>query len=183
MNDKMSDILKKIQKIDEKEIDSNDGFIDKCIEDFQKFNMLHSFDSNEENKSFNSDFDKFANDCLEFINYIKQCIENNEVSSLYILRKGNAIHYGKYDYGIKKDQSIIEMISDEDLKKLYELMQHEFSSDFVGGWKHTFGEGWSLKPTIGENVIIDINSSSPSDRDWFYEESHKEQKSELPKKK
>ena len=75
------------------------------------------------------------------------------------------------------------MISNEDLKKLYELLQNEFSSNFVDGWKHTFGKGWSLNPTIGENIIMDINSDIYSDSSWFYAESHKEQQSELPNKR
>lgn len=180
----MSDILKKMQEIDENGIEKNDTFLDKSIEGYKKFyDIFKPFTSTAEEQPFSSDLDKFNNDCLEFISYIRQCISNGEIYVLYLLRKGNAIHYGRYDHGIKIDKSIIDMISDKDLRNIYELMQNEFSTDFVDGYKHTFGEGWSLNPTIGENVMIDINSNSPNDINWFYEESHKEQKSDYLRKK
>ena len=180
----MSDILKKVQKIDDEDMESNNSFMDKSIEDYKKISdMLKTLSVIEETETYSSDMDRFNDDCSNFIKYIRQCVENDDFCVLYMLRQGNVIIYGKYDHGIKKDKHTIEMISNEDLKKLYELLQSEFSSDFVDGCKHTFGKGWSLNPTIGENVIIDIDSNNYSDSNWFYEESHKEQKSELPKKK
>lgn len=177
-SDKMSDIFKKMH---ENGVEETDAFLNKSIEDYKKF--YNSFNSSAENQAFSSDLNKFNNDCLKFISYIRQCFSNEEIYVLYLLRKGNILHYGMYDCGIQTDKGVIEMTSDEDLRNLYELMQNEFSSDFVDGCKHTIGEGWSLNPTIGGNVMIDINSSSPNDRNWFYEESHKEQKEDLPKKK
>ncbi len=162
----------------------SDDSLDINLESYKMFlNELKTLRTGEEEKSFSCDLNKFNDDCSKFIMYIRQCIENNEISILYMLRTKNTIHYGKYDQGIKYDKDVIEMISDEDLKKLYELMQNEFSSNFAPGCKHTFGEGWSLNPIIGENVMIEIDSSSPNDRNWFYEESHKKDENNLVKKK
>ena len=71
-----------------------------------------------------------------------------------MLRNDNLIDYGRYKQGIRRKKDTIEMISNEDLRKLYELLQTEFASNFQDGCKHTFGEGWSLNPTIGENVRL-----------------------------
>ena len=57
------------------------------------------------------------------------------------------------------------------------VLQQEFSSNFNAGFKHTFGESWSLIPIIGENVMINISSDNKFDLDWFYEEAHKKQES------
>lgn len=140
--------------------------------------------SDKTNSTFSSDLNTFSQACTKFINYIKQCVENpNELYVLYMLRNDNSIDYGRYKQGIRRKKDTIEMISNEDLRKLYELLQAEFASHFIDGCKHTFGEGWSLNPTIGENVVIDINSYNSYDKNWFYEESHKEQKSDSPKKR
>ena len=180
----MSENLSKIQEIDEKGIGRNDAFWDKILEDYKRYSeMVKSFSSGEEKIPFSSDVDKFKADCLEFISYIRQCVGSDETSVLYMIRRGNSIHYGRYDYGIKIDKSVIDMISDEDLRRLYELVQNEFSEEFVDGCSHTFGEGWSLKPLIGENVMLDIKSDSHSDRNWFFEETHKALKDDSQKKK
>ena len=157
----MGDIFKKMQEIDEKGIDKNDSFIDKSLEAYKKLNdMVKSIIPDKTNSTFSSDLNIFNEACTKFINYIKQCVENpNEVYVLYMLRNDNSIDYGRYKQGIRKKDTI-EMISNEDLKKLYELLQTEFASNFKDGCTHTFGKGWSLNPIIGENVMIDINSNN-----------------------
>ena len=182
------EILKKVQEIDEKGIDKNDPFLNKCFEDYKKtddiFKSMFPDVAAGANNIFSSNLDIFNEACTKFINYIKQCVENtNELYFLYMLRNGNSIDYGRYVKGIRRTSDTIKMVSNEDLRKLYRLLQQEFSSDFKDGCKHTFGEGWSLNPMIGENVMIDINSYNSYDKNWFYEESHKEQKSDSPKKR
>lgn len=176
---KLSDIFLKNQENDNKRIESEDAFLDKCIEDYKKISdMVKAYGTSEEKITFSNNLEKFNEECSIFINYIKQCTQNGVASILYMMRQGNLIYYGKYNRGMKTDNHTIEMVSNDDLKKLYELLQIEFASSFVDGCKHNTIEGWSLNPTIGENVMIDINSNSSNDRDWFYEESHKEQKNE-----
>lgn len=180
----MDEILKKVQKIDEKGINDNDLSLDKSIEDYKKIiNTMKSFNETEDNITYSTNIEKFNYDCLSFIEYVKKCIIDDDFYLLYMLREENIIIYGKYEHGMKKDRHTIEMVSNDDLKKLYQLLQSEFSTDFYHGCKHTFGEGWSLNPTIGENVMIEINSDINSDRNWIYEESHNEQGIELKSKK
>lgn len=177
----MSDVFKKVQEIEKKGIDSeNDDFFGGNINNYEKISdMLKSLYSVEQNESFSSDLNKFNKDCSEFIEYIRKCIEDNESSILYMLRKGNVIHYGKFEHGVRTAKNVIEMISNQDLRNLYILMQTEFASDFEDGYHHTL-YGWSLNPTIGENIIIDIDSDNFYDQNWFYEESHKEQEVSEP---
>lgn len=185
------DTFKKVQEIDEKGIDKNDPvvpFLNECFKDYKKAaDMIKSMFpdvSDEANRTFSNDLDIFNESCTKFINYIKQCVENtSELYVLYILRNGNLIDYGRCEQGTRITSDTIKMVSNEDLRKLYILLQQEFSSNFKDGCKHTFGEGWSLNPIIGENVMIDINSYNSYDKNWFYEESHKEQKSDSPKKR
>lgn len=133
--------------------------------------------------TFSSDLDKFNIDCLTFINYVKQCKQTDEFFVLYLSRVGNVIKCGKYDHGTQIDLDKIKMVSDNDLKKIYDLLQNEFPNDFVDGCKHTFGQGWTLNPSIGENIWIDIKSDNLNDQNWFYEESHKEPSNEIQNKR
>ena len=184
------DTFKKVQEIDKKGIDKNDPvvtFLKEYSEEYKKaVEMFKSMypDVDENNNIFSSDLVTFNEECTKLINYIKQCVENpTEIYVLYIFRKGNLIDYGRCEQSTNNTGDTIKMVSNEDLRKLYRLLQQEFSSNFKDGCKHTFGEGWSLNPIIGENVMIDINSYNSYDKNWFYEESHKEQKSDSPKKR
>lgn len=92
-----------------------------------------------------------------------------------MVREGSTIRYGKYKHGIKSDAGVLEMVSEEDLRRLYELIQQKFLSDFF--------EGSSLNPSIDKNVMIDMNVTSSSDGDWGYEKTHKEYKISFPPKR
>jgi len=136
-------------------------------------------------EKFSKDLSKFNQDCIKLIEFIKQCVENtNELYVLYMSRNGNLIDYGRCDLeGTRITSDTIKMVSNEDLRKLYRLLQQEFASNFIDGCNHTFSEGWSLNPTIGENVVIDINSDNSYDKNWFYEEVRQRRtKSDSPKK-
>ena len=107
-----------------------------------------------------------------FLKYIKSRVEADEISILYITRENDYIHYGK-----------IKMTDENSLKTLYELLKTEFSSLFSYGSKHTFGMGWSLYPTISDNILIEIESNSSADEIWFYEEVQKNREINAPKSK
>lgn len=178
------DIFKIIQEIDEKGIDKNDPvvpYLKEYSEYYKKaVEMFKSMypDGDENNNIFSSDLVTFNEECTKLINYIKQCMENpTEIYVLYIFRKGNLIDYGRCEQSTNNTGGTIKMVSNEDLRELYRLLQQEFSSNFNDGIKHTFGEGWSLIPIIGENVMINISSNNKFDLDWFYEEAHKKQES------
>ena len=145
---------------------------------------MSSDETNETNSIFSRDLDIFNEACTKFIEYIKRCMENtDELYVLYILRNGNLIDYGRCEQGTRITNDTIEMVSNEDLRELYILLQEEFSEDFKNVRKHTSGEGWSLSPIIGENVMIEISSDNSFDLNWFYDEAHKKQESDSPQKK
>ena len=178
------DTFKKVQEIDKKGIDKNDPvvtFLKEYSEEYKKaVEMFKSMypDGDENNNIFSSDLVTFNEECTKLINYIKQCVENpTEIYVLYIFRKGNLIDYGRCEQSTNNTGDTIKMVSNEDLRELYRLLQQEFSSSFNAGFKHTFGEFWSLIPIIGENVMINISSDNKFDLDWFYEEAHKKQES------
>lgn len=187
----MSDIFKIVQGIDKKGIDDKDDFLNKCIDEWMEEDKkisetLKSSWTSKQQDTYSSDINKFNKECIEFIEfieYIKQCSEESELSILYMLRQGNTIHYGKNNHGVRIDKSVIEITNNQDLRKMYELMQIEFASDFKDNYKHTYGEGWSLCPIIGEHVVIEIDSDNPMDKNWFYEQSHKAPDEKFPKKK
>lgn len=154
---------------------TNENNINKSKKSYEELsNMLKSLNTINDNINYSTDINKFNNDCSKLIKFIKETISDNNFHALYIQRKKNIIIYGKYIQGIKANMDIIEMISNEDLKNIYELLKIEFLPYFVSGCKHTFAVGWSLRPKIGENIIINIYSDIPSDSNWFYEEALKE---------
>ena len=109
------------------------------------------------------------------------CFQLTEVE-FYNLRSQFAISK-ENNHGVRMDKSVIEMTNNQDLRKMYKLMQIEFASEFDEIYKHTFGEGWSLCPIIGENVVIEIDSDNSMDKNWFYEQSHKKIEENSPKNK
>ncbi len=118
-----------------------------------------------------------------FLKYIKSRVEADEISILYITRENDYIHYGKINHGVREDVGNIKMTDENSLKTLYELLKTEFSSLFSYGSKHTFGMGWSLYPTISDNILIEIESNSSADEIWFYEEVQKNREINAPKSK
>lgn len=71
--------------------------MDKCIEEYKKANdMVRSVFSYRVDMSFSGDLNKFNDSCVEFINFIKKCVENvsdNETYVLYMLRSGKVALY------------------------------------------------------------------------------------------
>lgn len=125
---------------------------------------------NKEMPTFGTDLKKFDEECVDLIDYINQSYQSNETSTLYLFRKNNTILYGKYYKGIKVQQHDIEMVSNEDLKKIYYILQNYFSNVCWEGSKHTMGIGCSLILGLGENIMIDINSYNMDDKNWFEKE-------------
>lgn len=153
---------------------TNENNINKSKKSYEELsNMLKSLNTINDNINYSTDINKFNNDCSKLIKFIKETISDNNFHALYIQRKKNIIIYGKYIQGIKANMDIIEMISNEDLKNIYELLKNEFLPYFTSEW-NTLGTGYSLSPKIGENIMISICSDIPSDSNWFYEEALKE---------
>lgn len=130
---------------------------------------------------YSNNINQFNIKTLKFINYIKEKLESEEICTLFLHRDDTTIHYGYYNEGYKEENDVIEMTSEDDLRKIYELLENEFQDNFDVVYIHTFGEGWSLKPIICEKIIINLESYNQYDRNWFYEETHKEHKKLIKK--
>lgn len=167
----------------DKKLEKKDPFLDKCLDSYREISdMLKKICVSEDEFSFSTDLDKFDKECSVFLNYIHQVVAEGEFAALYLSRNANIIQYGKFSNGIRSNSHTIEMVSANDLKRIYDLLHASFLDSFDEGFKHTFGEGWSLLPVICEKVVIDISSSNSNDRNWFYTESHK-MDDNIPKKK
>lgn len=129
---------------------------------------------------FSDDLESYKEDVQRFIDYVKFCTFLEDFTYIFLERRESKIIYGKMQKGIKTDKCIINMVSAADLQEIYHLLKIEFASDFHKGSKHTFGMGWTLLPTIGENVIIDIDSDNHEDRNWFYEEKDSREIIDMP---
>ena len=119
--------------------------------------------------TYSTDVYKFENECLKFLNYVKKYANDENFYVLYIFRDKNIIIYVKYDHGTKDDKHEITLISNDDLKKMYEILKREFESDFIESYMHTFSQGYSLMARIGDSTAICIDSNVESDRNWFYD--------------
>lgn len=114
--------------------------------------------------------EEFNKECAKFIKYVKDCVEADEISILYLTRIDNVIKYIKKQVGKVVDEHIINMVTEEDLKKIYQLLKTEFSYAFDVGPTHTFGKGWSLTSIVGDHVMIITDSENDYDKEWIYEE-------------
>lgn len=143
-------------------------------------------DNQEENKkyvdkesiNFSDNKHKFKKECKQLVNFIKSNI-CDDFRTISIIREGNYIKYGlKYN---DKKVGYIYMTSNEDLKKIYELLQCTFQDNFFPASKQTFGYGYSLRPFVGDYLAIDINSDNKDDYSWFVEEWKKEHDNQVLK--
>ena len=119
--------------------------------------------------------DKFYNEFFILINYIIECVRTDKINVVYISREGNLIKYGQYDNDWKIEKNTIDMISDEDLKKLYNFLKNVFADDFIDGYKHVLGKGWSLYPMVCNKILLEISSDNYNDLNWIIEEIENEQ--------
>ena len=74
--------------------------------------------------------------------------------------------------GIPLDRYEITMTRCDNLKEIYETLKVSFGPDFAFGDKHEMFGGWSLLPTIGDNIMLEFNSDNQVDRNWIYDEIH-----------
>lgn len=127
---------------------------------------------NEKEDTYSGDINQFDTQCKELIDYIKMCLEDTSNHFLFLTRIGNDIIFGRSTEGTREKLITIKMVSPSDFKKIYESIKGEFESIFVENTKHTFGIGWSLVPFIGENIMIQVESSNQYDTEWIYDVVH-----------
>ena len=114
--------------------------------------------------------EKFDEECAKFIKYVKDCVESEKKSILYLTRINNTIKYINKQKGQLVYEHTINMVANENLKKIYQLLKTEFSYSFEVGPTHTFGKGWSLSSIVGDHVMINTDSEDEYDKEWIYEE-------------
>lgn len=127
----------------------------------------------EKGLTFSDDVNKFNEDVNNFINYVKQNISDKNIGFMFLERNDNIISYGKKYKGIVVERIAIDMISNDDLRNIYELIKKEFNSSYDLYFKNDFLYGWQLGISINDELNIDFDSSSSYDNLWIREEREK----------
>ena len=170
------DVFKRAIDLDRKNMDHEGIFLDRIINSYNQLREMNEdiLKENDSN-SFSSDLNKFVAECSELFDFILKCssAEGDENQVLSVYRNGNSINYGEKEQTGLVSKGIIEMTSDDDQKKIYDLLQTKFMSKISLGARQIFGGGWALCPIINDRIVINIESNNPNDQKWFYEESHK----------
>ena len=164
------EILNNKEELDKKEI--NKSYLELLLEENKEmYKFGKDYESAKRKEiTFSNDTKKFSEEIDKLIVLIRECLTKKDFSVLYIDRINNFINFGIYKQGFKHLISSIEMISENDLHNIYELLKKEFFSDFTFNFKHTFGYGWTLIPSIADKVLIEIDSDNLKDRNWFNDE-------------
>lgn len=140
--------------------------------------MFHSVDfgdytqSIRQEETFSDDEVKYAEQFKFFLEFLTINKEFGDSTLVRIKREGNVISYSRLNQGIALDRHEITMTKSDNLKELYETIKETFGSEFVFGSKHEMIEGWSLLPTIGGKLMLEISSDNLDDRNWISKEIH-----------
>lgn len=181
MNEKNSNLEEELKKLKEKieeymnykeKYNKGNKYEDPFTEYFKNFYKRQK--STEESKSFSQDIEIYKDDVKRLINYLKVFMRQKEFSLIYIKRSGTQIKYGRKKLGIPQDEHTIEMTSQNDLQRIYNQIKLVFADCFVKGSKHEFSNGLSLLPSLGKNIILEIDSDNAYDQNWFSEESKRD---------
>lgn len=130
-------------------------------------------------KEFSKDLDKFNEDCQGLFSLLKGCLNAEEkISWINIERKNNLIYYQKNN----QYKNTIEMMTNDDLRKIYDLIESRYSSRFETGFTFGFRGEYILNPIIGGNVMLEISSDTQHDIEWFFEKINYDKNDDIPKK-
>lgn len=140
--------------------------------------ILHSVDFGEYDKrmsqeeTFSDDEVQYDEQLKEFLEYITLNKEFGDLTYIRIKREGNIISYSRLTMGFALDDHKIIMTKSDNLYELYRMLKVTFGPDFVFGSKHEMMGGWSLLPSIGSKLILEISSDDLEDNKWIYDEIH-----------
>ena len=123
-------------------------------------------------QAFSTDYDKYNEQVKNFLDYVALTKEVSDFAFISVKRINNVIRYSRYKQGLPVDRNEITMVSSGDLRALYETLKISYGAEFVPGSKHEMMHGWSLLPTIGEKIMLEIDSDDLEDRNWIYKETH-----------
>lgn len=135
--------------------------------DFEDFDQLIS-----QEEAFSADEVQYDEQLKEFLEYITFNKEFGDLTYIRIKREGNIISYSRLTMGLALDDHKIIMTKSDNLYELYRMLKVTFGPDFVFGSKHEMMGGWSLLPSIGSKLILEISSDDLEDNKWIYDEIH-----------
>ena len=116
-------------------------------------------------KEFSKDENKFNEQCKKLFNLINEGLIDEKIVGIFLKREDNLIYFN----GVQQDKNTIEMISNDDLKKIYELMKSIYGKNILTGYEHDFYHKFALSITIEENIFLLISSDDAYDQEWFKE--------------
>ena len=149
---------------------SSEG-VDDIFGTFLKY--IEKDDEKQKGLTFSNDIRKFNEDINNFVKYVRENISDENIGFMFLERKDNVIRYGKKYKGIRVETIDIDMISNDDLKNIYELLKNEFNSSYDLYFKNDFLYGWQMGMSINDELNIDFDSSSLYDSIWIEEERKK----------
>lgn len=140
--------------------------------------ILHSIDFGDyeqhssQEETFSDDEVQYDEQLKQFLEYITLNKEFGDFTYIRIKREGNIISYSRLNQGFALDNHKIIMTKSDNLQELYKMLKVTFGPDFVFGSKHEMMGGWSLLPSIGSKLMLEISSDDYNDRNWIYDEIH-----------
>lgn len=129
---------------------------------------------------YSGDVTKFSEDVESFFVYLDSLCSSDELAFVYLLGTGNVVKYGQTINGFKQNVGTIELTSPDSFEAIYDLLKLRYYDTFDFGYKHVFMSGYSLLPTISNNVILEIESTFSLDKNWIYKviEEHRREEYE-----
>lgn len=172
--------INRVAREDNREADGSDPLLLHEIAhtiDFEKDAVAPTVDSRNvtnvhTEQTFSTDYDKYNEQVENFLDYIAMIKEVEDFAVIRVKRINNVIRYSRYKQGMPVDRNEITMVSSVDLRALYETLKISYGAEFVPGSKHEMMRGWSLLPTIGEKIMLEIDSDNLEDKKWIYNEAH-----------
>lgn len=133
-------------------------------------NMLHG-NRIKNVVNYGDDEEKFQNDIKELLQYIHELMKD-EFHVIFLKRVQAGVYYGEYNKGSKLKKGIINLNNEDGLKRIFDSIQDEFQENFELGAEHNDMDGWSPLSTIGDNLVLKVESDEIYDKNWFYEYTH-----------
>lgn len=183
-NDYMSRLFERFERRNFSDMDVSEKASNKediTVEPMLMHEMFYGVDFSDyaqgasEEAAFSDDEVEYDEQLKHFIDFVTLNKEFGDSTFIRVKREGNIISYSRLQAGIELDNHKIIMTKSDNLKEIYGLLKTTFGPDFVYGNKHEMFGGWSLLPSIGDKLMVEITSDDPADSEWIYNEIHNRQ--------
>lgn len=165
--------IEKVAQSEDEEDKGIDTLLHEIVHTIDSKSSTNASDRNAHNEQiFSTDYEKYNEQVKNFLDYIAIIKEIEDFAVIKVKRTNNVIRYSRYKEGLPVYRNEIAMMSSKDLRALYETLKISYGAEFVPGSKHEMMRGWSLLPTIGEKIILEIDSDDLEDENWIYNETH-----------